>query len=133
MKRMLLALLLGLPGAVSAETYSLIGHWEGAVVRLGAVQPIQVDFRKQEGKLVATADVPERGLVGMPAETVEYNPPALRLKFLYGDAAPPLPPTWKDGGTSATIRPASCGKPPSPSSPSTAPATPWCRPPRTPS
>jgi len=87
MKRMLLVLLLGLPGAVSAETYSLIGHWEGAVARLGAVQPIQVDVREQEGKLVATVDVPERGLVAIPAETVEYKPPALRLKFLYGDAA----------------------------------------------
>ncbi len=86
MKRMLLALLLGLPGAVSAETYSLLGHWEGAVARLGSVQPIQVDFREQDGKLAATVDVPERGLVGIPAETVEYNPPALRLKFLYGDA-----------------------------------------------
>ncbi|HSS78519.1 MAG TPA: alpha/beta fold hydrolase [Thermoanaerobaculia bacterium] len=87
MKRVLLVLLLGLPVAASAEPYSLIGHWEGAVARLGAVQIIQVDFREQDGKLVATADVPERGLVGMPAETVEYKPPALRLKFLYGDAA----------------------------------------------
>jgi len=92
MKRMLLALLLGLPGAVglpgtvSAETYSILGHWEGAVARLGSVQPIQVDFREQDGKLVATADVPERGLVAMPAETVEYTPPTVRLKFLYGDA-----------------------------------------------
>jgi dienelactone hydrolase len=84
---MLLALLLGLPGAVSAETYSLLGHWEGAVARLGSVQPIQVDFREQEGKLVATVDVPERGLVAMPAETVEYTSPMLRLKFLYGDAS----------------------------------------------
>src|SRR6266849_5336573 len=87
MKRMLLTLLVGLPAALSAETYSLVGHWEGAVARLGSVQPIQVDFREQEGKLVATADVPERGLVGMPAETVEYNPPVLKLKFLYGDAS----------------------------------------------
>jgi uncharacterized protein len=87
MKRMLLGLLLSLPGAVSAETYSILGHWEGAVARLGSVQPIQVDFREQDGKLVATADVPERGLVAIPAETVEYTPPTLRLKFLYGDAA----------------------------------------------
>ncbi|HEV7785668.1 MAG TPA: hypothetical protein VGQ28_10060, partial [Thermoanaerobaculia bacterium] len=87
MKRMLLALLLGLPGAVSAETYSLLGHWEGAVARLGSVQPIQVDFREQDGKLVATVDVPERSLVAMPAEMVEYTQPTLKLKFLYGDAA----------------------------------------------
>ncbi|MEA2600341.1 MAG: uncharacterized protein QOF89_1333 [Acidobacteriota bacterium] len=86
-KRMLVALLLGLPRIVVAEPYPLAGHWEGAVVRLGAVQPIEVDFREQEGKLSATVDVPERGLVGMPAETVEYTPPTLRLKFLYGDAA----------------------------------------------
>lgn len=86
MKRMLLVLLLGLPGAVSAETYSILGHWEGAVARLGSVQPVQVDFREQDGKLAATVDIPERGLVAMPAETVEYTPPTLRLKFLYGDA-----------------------------------------------
>jgi uncharacterized protein len=86
-KRMLLALLLGLPQTAVAETYPLAGHWEGAVVRLGAVQPIEVDFREQEGKLSATVDVPERGLVGMPAEAVEYTPPSLRLKFIYGDAA----------------------------------------------
>jgi dienelactone hydrolase len=82
-----LALLLVLPRAVAAEPYALAGHWEGAVARLGSVQPIQVDFREQDGKLVATVDVPERGLVAMPAETVEYTHPTLRLKFLYGDAA----------------------------------------------
>src|ERR1700742_2315592 len=86
MKRMLLALLLWAPGAMSAETCSLLGHWEGAVARLGSVQPIQADFHEQDGKLVATVDVPERGLVAMPAEAVEYTPPTLRLKFLYGDA-----------------------------------------------
>lgn len=83
---LLLGLLLGIPGAVTAEPYALAGHWEGAVARLGSVQPIQVDFREQDGKLVATVDVPERGLVAMPVETVEYTPPMLRLKFLYGDA-----------------------------------------------
>ena len=56
------------------------------MARLGSVQSIQVDFREQEGKLVATVDVPERGLVAIPAETIEYTPPTLRLKFLYGDA-----------------------------------------------
>jgi len=88
MKKMMLflGLLLGIPGAVTAEPYPLAGHWEGAVARLGSVQGIQVDFREQEGKLVATVDVPERGLVAMPTETVEYTPPTLRLKFLYGDA-----------------------------------------------
>ncbi len=57
------------------------------MARLGSVQAIEVDFREREGKLSATVDVPERGLVGMPAETVEYTPPTLRLKFLYGDAS----------------------------------------------
>ncbi|MBW8873532.1 MAG: alpha/beta hydrolase [Acidobacteria bacterium] len=86
-KMLLLALLLGLPRTSAAAPYPLAGHWEGAVARLGAIQPFQVDFREQEGKLGATVDVPERGLVGMPAEIVEYTPPTLRLKFLYGDAA----------------------------------------------
>src|SRR3954453_23710675 len=86
-KTLLLALLLGLPRTSAAQPYPLTGHWEGAVVRLGAVQPIQIDFREQEGKLTATVDVPERDLIGMPAETVEYTPPTLRLKFLYGDAS----------------------------------------------
>lgn len=87
MKRMLpLILVLGGAAPILAEPLPLAGHWEGAVVRLGAVQPIQVDFREQDGKLTATVDVPERGLLGEPAETVEYQPPNLRLKFLYGDA-----------------------------------------------
>ena len=84
--KMLLALLLMLPWTAAAQTYPLAGHWEGAVARLGSVQPIQVDFREQDGKLGATVDVPERSLVGMPAEAVEYTPPTLRLKFLYGEA-----------------------------------------------
>ncbi|HYX26214.1 MAG TPA: hypothetical protein VFC23_18825, partial [Thermoanaerobaculia bacterium] len=84
--KMLLALLLMLPWTAAAQTYPLAGHWEGAVARLGSVQPIQVDFREQDGKLGATVDVPERSLVGIPAEAVEYNPPTLRLKFLYGEA-----------------------------------------------
>lgn len=88
MKRFLL-LVLFLYGAASAGAgpLPLTGHWEGAVVRLGAVQAIQVDFKDEGGTLTATVDVPERGLLGAPAELVEYRPPALRLKFLYGDAA----------------------------------------------
>ena len=86
-KMLLLVLFLGIPRILAAEPYSLAGHWEGAVARLGSVQIIEVDFREREGKLSATVDVPERGLVGMPAETVEYTPPTLQLKFLYGDAS----------------------------------------------
>jgi uncharacterized protein len=77
----------GTAPAVSAEPFSLAGHWEGAVVRRGAVQQVQVDFQQQGEGWIATVDVPERTLVGMPADLVEYKPPALRLKFLYGDAA----------------------------------------------
>jgi len=90
MKKMLLSLILVLGVVVPAaavEGFSIVGHWEGAVVRLGSVQAIAVDFRSEGGKLTATVDVPERGLVGSPAETVEYRDLALRLKFLYGDAA----------------------------------------------
>ena len=65
MKSILLVLAFAAP--ISAEPLPLAGHWEGAVVRLGAVQPIQVDFREQDGKLTATVDVPERGLLGEPA------------------------------------------------------------------
>lgn len=85
--RMALLGVLFILARAGAEPYALAGHWEGAVARLGSIQRIEVDFREQDGKLVATVDVPERGLVAMPAETVEYNPPALRLKFLYGDAS----------------------------------------------
>src|SRR5918992_4507112 len=70
-----------------AEPFTLAGHWEGAVVRLGAVQPIQVIFRQEGDRWTAFVDVPERALYGMPAEEVRFQPPSLRLKFLYGDAA----------------------------------------------
>lgn len=83
----LVAILGGTASAVLAAPFSLAGHWEGAVVRLGAVQPIQVDFRQEGERWTATADVPERGLVGVAADLVEYKPPSLRLEFLYGDAA----------------------------------------------
>lgn len=73
--------------SAAAEPFSLAGHWEGAVVRLGSVQPIQVDFRQEGDRWSAAVDVPERGLFAMPAEEMEYKPPSLRLKFLYGDAA----------------------------------------------
>ncbi|HEV8583035.1 MAG TPA: alpha/beta hydrolase [Thermoanaerobaculia bacterium] len=73
--------------SLGAAADPLAGHWEGAVVRLGAVQPIQVDFRQEGDRWTAAVDVPERGLYGMPADEVRYEPPALRLKFLYGDAA----------------------------------------------
>lgn len=88
MKMMSLLLVLTFGGAapILAQPLPLAGHWQGAVVRLGAVQPIQVDFQERDGKLTATVDVPERGLLGEPAETVEYQPPNLRLKFLYGEA-----------------------------------------------
>ncbi len=78
---------LALPPAASGEPSSIAGHWEGAVVRLGAVQPIQVDFRQEGDRWTAAVDVPERGLYAMPAEEVQFQPPSLRLKFLYGDAA----------------------------------------------
>lgn len=82
----ILFLILG-GAAAAAEPFPLAGHWEGAVVRLGAVQPIQVDFRQEGDRWTAAVDVPERGLYRMPADEVQYQPPALRLKFLYGDAA----------------------------------------------
>jgi uncharacterized protein len=90
MKKMFLlmmAALLGVASSAVAEPFQLAGHWEGAVVRLGAVQPIQVDFRQDAERWTATVDIPERGLSNVQAEIVEYKPPALRMKFLYGDAA----------------------------------------------
>ncbi len=81
-----LALISAAPAA-SAEPFALAGHWEGAVVRLGAVQTIQVDFRQEGDRWTAAVDVPERGLFAMPAEEVKYQHPSLQLKLLYGDAA----------------------------------------------
>jgi hypothetical protein len=45
MKKMLLSLILVLGGvapAATVEGFSILGHWEGAVVRLGSVQSITV-------------------------------------------------------------------------------------------
>lgn len=70
----------------SASEASVVGHWEGAVSRLGSVQTIQVDVRDDGGALAATFDIPDRELVGEPVKKVESEGPVLRLTGSpYGD------------------------------------------------
>jgi uncharacterized protein len=86
MKRALpiVVLLASLSG--SASDASVVGHWEGAVSRLGSVQTIQVDIRDDGGALTATFDIPDRELVGEPVKKAESEGPVLRLTGSpYGD------------------------------------------------
>jgi dienelactone hydrolase len=85
MKRALpLLVLMSLTG--SASEASVVGHWEGAVSRLGSVQTIQVDVRDDGGALAATFDIPDRELVGEPVKKADYEAPVLRLTGSpYGD------------------------------------------------
>jgi pimeloyl-ACP methyl ester carboxylesterase len=73
-------------GAAFASEAPVVGHWEGAVARLGSVQTVQVDVREEGGALVAAFDIPDRDLVGEPVKKVEYEAPVLRLTGSpYGD------------------------------------------------
>lgn len=85
MKRALpLLVLMSLSGS-TAEA-SVVGHWEGAVSRLGSVQTIRMDVRDDGGALTATFDIPDRELVGAPVKKIEYEAPVLRLTSSpYGD------------------------------------------------
>jgi dienelactone hydrolase len=85
MKRALsLLALTALCGTASAA--SVVGHWEGAVSRLGSVQTVRMDLRDDGGALAASFDIPDRDLVGEPVERVESEGPVLRLTGSpYGD------------------------------------------------
>lgn len=80
-----LSLYLLVPEDARAQQESLVGHWEGAYVRLGAVQAVRLDFVLEGGKLKATYDVPELNIYEEPVTELSYDaPPQLVLRPKYG-------------------------------------------------
>jgi pimeloyl-ACP methyl ester carboxylesterase len=68
----------------SASSFSLSGHWEGAVVRDGAIQTIVIDFSIAEERLTGTYNIPDMGLFAEPLEEIAYESPSLSFHFFWG-------------------------------------------------
>jgi pimeloyl-ACP methyl ester carboxylesterase len=86
MHRLFISLLLFLlaPLAISAQDNTLVGHWEGAYSRLGAIQTVSVDFTIDQGKLSATYDLPDLSIFGEQVTDISFTSPQLVFKPKYG-------------------------------------------------
>ncbi len=71
---------------------TLAGRWEGAVVREGAVQRLEVEFATRDGSLTGTFSIPELGLYGEPLREIAVTPAAMTFRFLYGTFSTELHP-----------------------------------------
>ena len=69
---------------VMAQQDTIVGHWEGAYVRLGSVQSVSCDFTMEGGKLKGTYDIADRSVFGEPITDIEYNIPSLVMTPRYG-------------------------------------------------
>ena len=67
-----------------ANQEAIVGHWEGAYVRLGSIQTVTLDFAVQGGKLEGTYDVPELDIAGEPIREIEEDFPNLTFRLTYG-------------------------------------------------
>ncbi len=81
---LMLSACLLLCGSARAQQESITGHWEGAYVRLNAIQTVSLDLKMEDGKLVGSFDVPERSIYGEPVTEIDYKFPQLVLKLNYG-------------------------------------------------
>lgn len=68
----------------------ILGLWEGAVVREGSVQIMQIEFIKAASSLAGTFSIPELGLFREPLTDVSFQPPKLEFRMLYGTFAAEL-------------------------------------------
>ncbi len=86
MHRLFILLLLCLlfPLGAAAQQETIVGHWEGAYSRLGAIQTVSVDFTIEQGKLNATYDLPDLSIFGEPITEISFTPPQLVFKPKYG-------------------------------------------------
>lgn len=80
----LLVSCLTLANPCRAQDTTVVGHWEGAYVRLGSVQTVMLDLAVQDGKLGGTFDVPELEIVGEPIKEIGGEVPNLTLRLTYG-------------------------------------------------
>jgi pimeloyl-ACP methyl ester carboxylesterase len=67
-----------------AQDTSVVGHWEGAYVREGSIQPLMLDLEVRDGKLGGTFDIPELEIVGEPIKDIDAGLPKLMLGLTYG-------------------------------------------------
>jgi uncharacterized protein len=64
---------------------SIEGHWEGTMVREGAVLPVSFDFASEAAGLKASFNSPYQRAIGIPLRNVSYNAPKIHFE-LVGDA-----------------------------------------------
>lgn len=80
----ILSLYFFLPVLSAAQRNTIVGHWEGAYVRLGAVQTVMMDFSVDSGQLKGTYDIPDLGIFGEPITDINYESPRLTFKPKHG-------------------------------------------------
>jgi uncharacterized protein len=74
-----------LPVVAFPQTQPLVGHWEGAYVRLGAVQTISVDFFLEGNTLRGKYDIPDLSIYDEPIRDLDVvNFPRLKLRPKHG-------------------------------------------------
>ena len=67
-----------------AQEKAVVGHWEGAYVRLGSIQTVMLDLTMRDGKLNGTFDVPDLDIVGEPIKDILVEFPKITLRVTYG-------------------------------------------------
>lgn len=72
------------PVIAHAQPEAIVGHWEGAYVRLGAVQTVMMDFTMEGAALKGTYDIPDLSIYGEPITDIIYKFPNLEFKPKYG-------------------------------------------------
>src|SRR5437660_76990 len=77
---------LALPVCSSAQQHeeAVAGHWEGAFVRLGAVQTVKLDLALEGNQLKGTHDIPDLSIYDEPLREISYNYPQLQFRTKYG-------------------------------------------------
>jgi pimeloyl-ACP methyl ester carboxylesterase len=72
------------PARAAGDHSIITGRWEGAVVREGAIQRLDIEFAAPEGPLEGTFSIPELGLYREPLTEIDFVPPGLTFRFIYG-------------------------------------------------
>jgi hypothetical protein len=72
------------PIAAFPQSEALVGHWEGAYVRLGAVQTISMDFFVEGNVLKGTYDIPDLSIYDEPIRDLDLKFPRLQLRPKHG-------------------------------------------------
>lgn len=67
----------------SAQT-AVLGYWEGACLREGAVQVVKMSVERRDGKLQAWLSVPDGGILDAPPRDLRYDSGRLSFLFIHG-------------------------------------------------